>query len=62
MVGGAQPGVYSKVGPIGANAIVPVGPIVDHGRPHDRGRFAVAASRAGGRLGRRLIEGAIWFG
>ena len=34
-------GVYSKAGPVGANGIVPAGPIVDHLRPHDRGRFSV---------------------
>jgi len=32
-------GVYSKAGPVGANRIVLVGPIVDHRRPHDRERF-----------------------
>ena len=37
-------GVYSKAGPVGANGIIPAGPIVDHRRPHDRGRFAVKAA------------------
>jgi glutathionyl-hydroquinone reductase len=45
-IAGMKRGVYSKAGPVGANGIVPVGPIVDHGRPHDRERFA-AAVRAG---------------
>ncbi|MGE0628406.1 MAG: glutathione S-transferase family protein [Hyphomicrobiaceae bacterium] len=35
--------VFSKTGPIGSNGIVPVGPVVDHTRPHDRTRFARAA-------------------
>lgn len=37
-------GVYSKAGPVGANGIVPAGPIVDHTRPHDRARFAAKAA------------------
>jgi putative glutathione S-transferase len=41
---GMKRGVYSKAGPVGANGIVPVGPIVDHSRPHDRARFARAAA------------------
>lgn len=32
-------GVYSKAGPVGANGIVPIGPVVDHMRPHDRARL-----------------------
>jgi putative glutathione S-transferase len=39
-IAGMKRGVYSKAGPVGANGIVPVGPIVDHSRPHDRERFA----------------------
>ena len=39
-------GVYSKAGPVGANGIVPVGPVVDHRRPHDRARFASAMRAA----------------
>jgi putative glutathione S-transferase len=39
-IAGMKRGVYSKAGPVGANGIVPVGPIVDHRRPHDRARFA----------------------
>ncbi len=35
--------VFSSVGPIGANGIVPRGPVVDLTRPHDRDRFAIAA-------------------
>ena len=35
--------VFSPVGPIGANGVVPRGPLVDLTRPHDRDRFAIAA-------------------
>lgn len=45
-IAGMKRGVYSKAGPVGANGIVPVGPIVDHHRPHDRSRFAATASAA----------------
>jgi putative glutathione S-transferase len=38
-IAGMKRGVYSKAGPVGANGIVPVGPTVDHHRPHDRERF-----------------------
>lgn len=31
--------IFGKAGPIGGNGIVPAGPVVDHTRPHDRGRF-----------------------
>ncbi len=31
--------IFGKSGPIGSNGIVPAGPVVDHTRPHDRGRF-----------------------
>lgn len=31
---------FSQAGPIGANGIVPAGPVVDHRRPHDRARLA----------------------
>ena len=34
---------FSAAGPIGANGIVPRGPVVDLARPHDRDRFAAAA-------------------
>ena len=37
-------GVYSKAGPVGGNGIVPIGPVVDHRRPHDRARFAMRAA------------------
>lgn len=36
-------GVYSKAGPVGANGIIPAGPVIDLNRPHDRGRLAKAA-------------------
>lgn len=45
-IAGMKRGVYSKAGPVGANGIVPVGPVVDHGRPHDRARFASAMQAA----------------
>ena len=35
--------VFSPAGPVGANGIVPRGPVVDLARPHDRDRFAIAA-------------------
>lgn len=35
--------VFSAAGPIGANGVVPRGPVVDLARPHDRDRFAAAA-------------------
>jgi putative glutathione S-transferase len=44
-------GVYSKAGPVGANGIVPAGPVVDHTRPHDRARFASRPDRATELLG-----------
>ena len=44
-IAGMKRGVYSKAGPVGANGIVPVGPLVDHTRPHDRARFAAFAGR-----------------
>jgi glutathionyl-hydroquinone reductase len=43
-IAGMKRGVYSKAGPVGANGIVPVGPIVDHTRPHDRERLAAKAA------------------
>ena len=43
-IAGMKRGVYSKAGPVGANGIVPAGPLVDHRRPHDRARFAAAAA------------------
>jgi glutathionyl-hydroquinone reductase len=39
-VAGMKRGVFSKVGPIGSNGIIPIGPTVDYSRPHDRDRFA----------------------
>ncbi len=39
-IAGIKRGVYSKAGPVGANGIIPVGPVVDHTRPHDRARLA----------------------
>ncbi|MBN8936124.1 MAG: glutathione S-transferase family protein [Rhizobiales bacterium] len=39
-IAGMKRGVYSKAGPVGGNGIVPVGPVVDLTRPHDRDRFA----------------------
>jgi glutathionyl-hydroquinone reductase len=49
-IAGMKRGVYSKAGPVGANGIVPVGPAVDHRRPHDRERFAAAAAAGKHRL------------
>jgi putative glutathione S-transferase len=46
-IAGMKRGVYSKAGPVGANGIVPVGPAVDHGRRHDRERFAAGTPNAG---------------
>jgi len=43
-IAGMKRGVFSKAGPVGANGIVPVGPVVDHNRPHDRGRLAAKAA------------------
>lgn len=40
---GMKAGVFGPAGPIGGNGIVPIGPEVDHTRPHDRDRFAKAA-------------------
>jgi len=39
-IAGMKRGVFSKAGPVGSNGIVPIGPAVDHSRPHDRGRLA----------------------
>lgn len=39
-IAGMKRGVYSKAGPVGANGIVPAGPIIDHLRAHDRARLA----------------------
>ena len=39
-IAGMKRGVFSKAGPVGSNGIVPIGPTVDHSRPHDRSRFA----------------------
>ena len=35
-IAGMKRGVFSKAGPVGSNGIVPVGPTVDHLRPHNR--------------------------
>lgn len=40
---GMKAGVFGPAGPIKGNGIVPIGPELDHMRPHDRARFAVAA-------------------
>ena len=53
-IAGMKRGVYSKAGPVGANGIVPVGPIVDHRRPHDRERFATA--RSGTNASTRVLD------
>src|ERR1044071_4324479 len=45
-IAGMKRGVFSKAGPVGSNGIVPVGPTVDHSRPHDRGRFARRTANA----------------
>ncbi|MCC6777155.1 MAG: glutathione S-transferase C-terminal domain-containing protein [Hyphomicrobiales bacterium] len=42
-IAGMKRGVYSKAGPVGANGIVPTGPVVDHSRPHDRARPPIRA-------------------
>ncbi len=39
-VPGMKRGVFGKAGPVGSNGIIPVGPTVDHSRPHDRSRLA----------------------
>jgi glutathionyl-hydroquinone reductase len=41
-IAGMKRGAFSKAGPIGSNGIVPIGPVVDYRRPHDRGRFGRA--------------------
>ncbi len=38
-IAGMKHGVFSKAGPIGSNGIIPIGPIVDYSRPHDRDRL-----------------------
>ena len=38
-IAGMKRGAFSKAGPIGSNGIVPIGPSVDYGRPHDRERL-----------------------
>jgi putative glutathione S-transferase len=42
-IDGMKRAVFSRLGPIGSNGIVPLGPAIDHTRPHDRGRFDRAA-------------------
>ena len=49
-IAGMKRDVYSGAGPVGANGIVPAGPIVDHDRPHDRGRFGATATAGRNRL------------
>jgi putative glutathione S-transferase len=36
---GMKRGVFGPAGPIKSNGIIPLGPWIDHARPHDRGRF-----------------------
>ncbi len=36
---GMKRGVFGPAGPIKSNGIVPLGPWINHARPHDRGRF-----------------------
>ena len=38
-IAGMKHGAFSKAGPIGSNGIIPIGPIVDYSRPHDRDRL-----------------------
>lgn len=38
---GMKRGVFGPAGPIKSNGIVPLGPLIDHNRPHDRARFAL---------------------
>lgn len=42
-IAGMKRGAFAKAGPIGSNGIIPKGPELDHGRAHDRGRFARVA-------------------
>ena len=36
---GMKAGIFGPAGPIKTNGIVPIGPFIDHMRPHDRSRF-----------------------
>ena len=36
---GMKRGVFGPAGPIKSNGIIPLGPWIDHRRPHDRARF-----------------------
>ncbi len=36
---GMKRGVFGPAGPIKSNGIIPLGPWINHARPHDRGRF-----------------------
>ncbi len=38
-IAGMKRGVFGKAGPVGSNGIVPIGPVVDYFRPHDRARL-----------------------
>ena len=38
-IDGMKQGVFNAAGPVGSNGIVPIGPTVDHSRPHDRARL-----------------------
>ena len=38
-IAGMKRGAFSKAGPIGSNGIVPIGPVVDYSKPHDRDRL-----------------------
>jgi putative glutathione S-transferase len=41
---GMKEGVFGPAGPIKGNGIVPLGPFIDHNRPHDRARFSAMAA------------------
>lgn len=41
---GMKAGVFGPAGPIKSNGIVPLGPHIDHMRPHDRARFSAIAA------------------
>ncbi len=42
-IDGMKEGVFGPAGPIKSNGIIPLGPHIDHTRPHDRARFAMAS-------------------
>lgn len=43
-IDGMKAGVFGPAGPIKTNGIIPLGPYIDHMRPHDRGRFVQMAA------------------